>query len=66
MLAAARRSLVHNPPADELYSMSPGDIYQQTKAEAELWLRDFAQKKGLPFTVIRPAATFSANSAAME
>lgn len=49
---------IANPPADELYSMSPGDIYQQTKAEAELWLRDFAQKKGLPFTVIRPAAIY--------
>ncbi|MFA5044006.1 MAG: NAD-dependent epimerase/dehydratase family protein [Kiritimatiellia bacterium] len=49
---------IANPPADELYSMHPGDIYQQTKAEAELWLRDFAQKKSLPYTVIRPAAIY--------
>lgn len=49
---------IANPPADELYSMCPGDIYQQTKAEAELWLRDFAQKKALPYTVIRPAAIY--------
>ncbi|MFH1476399.1 MAG: NAD-dependent epimerase/dehydratase family protein [Verrucomicrobiota bacterium] len=49
---------IANPPADELYSMHPGDIYQQTKADAELWLRDFAQKKQLPYTVIRPAAIY--------
>ena len=49
---------IANPPADELYSMCPGDIYQKTKADAELWLRDFAQKKPLPYTVIRPAAIY--------
>ncbi len=49
---------IANPPADELYSMSPGDIYQQTKADAEVWLRDFAQKQPLPYTVIRPAAIY--------
>ncbi|MDD5676939.1 MAG: NAD-dependent epimerase/dehydratase family protein [Kiritimatiellae bacterium] len=49
---------IANPPADELYSMHPGDIYQQTKAEAEMWLRDFAQKKSLPYTVIRPTAIY--------
>lgn len=49
---------VENPPANEEYPFSPGDIYQQTKAEAELWIRDFAPKHGLPFTVIRPAAIY--------
>ncbi|MEI6166711.1 MAG: NAD-dependent epimerase/dehydratase family protein [bacterium] len=49
---------IETPPANELYPFSPGDIYQQTKAEAELWLRDFAPKNGLPFTVIRPAAIY--------
>ena len=49
---------IANPPADELYAMHPGDIYQQTKADAELWLRDFAQKNSLPYTVIRPAAIY--------
>ncbi len=49
---------IANPPADELYSMCPGDIYQQTKADAELWLRNFAQKKSLSYTVIRPAAIY--------
>lgn len=49
---------IENPPASEEYPFSPGDIYQQTKAEAELWIRDFAPKHGLPFTVIRPAAIY--------
>ncbi len=49
---------IENPPADEAYPFSPGDVYQQTKADAELWLRDFAPQNGLPFTVIRPAAIY--------
>ena len=49
---------IEHPPADEQYPFHPGDIYQQTKAEAELWLRDFAPRHGLPFTVIRPAAIY--------
>lgn len=44
------------PPADETAAFHPGDIYQRTKAEAELWLRDFAGQKALSYTVIRPAA----------
>jgi dihydroflavonol-4-reductase len=49
---------IENPPADEEYRFSPGDIYQETKAEAELWVRDYAKTTGLPLTVIRPAAIF--------
>lgn len=49
---------IEEPPADENYRFSPGDVYQRTKAEAELWLRDFAPRAGLPFTVIRPAAIY--------
>ncbi len=49
---------IANPPADENAPMNPGDVYQATKAEAELWLRDFAPRRGLPFTVIRPAAIY--------
>lgn len=49
---------IANPPADELYPMQPGDIYQKTKADAELWLRDFAQKTKMPFVIIRPAAIY--------
>ncbi|MFQ5628823.1 MAG: NAD-dependent epimerase/dehydratase family protein [bacterium] len=49
---------IENPPADEEYRFSPGDVYQKTKVEAELWVRDFAEKNGLPLTVIRPAAIY--------
>ena len=49
---------IANPPADENYPFKPGDIYQQTKAEAELWLRQFGLENKLPFAVIRPAAIY--------
>ena len=49
---------IENPPADENYPFAPGDVYQKTKTEAELWLREFAIKANLPFTVIRPAAIY--------
>lgn len=47
---------IDEPPANEEYRFDPGDIYQRTKAEAELWLRDVATERGLPLTVIRPTA----------
>lgn len=47
---------IDRPPANEDYRFAPGDIYQRTKAEGELWLREQAPRLGLPFTVIRPAA----------
>ena len=49
---------VEQPPASEESPFQPGDIYQRTKAEAELWLREFARGKGLPYAVIRPAAIY--------
>ncbi|MDY7022983.1 MAG: NAD-dependent epimerase/dehydratase family protein [Cyanobacteriota bacterium] len=49
---------IDKPPADENYRMKPGDIYQETKVEAELWIRDFAPKAGLSFTVVRPAGIY--------
>jgi len=49
---------IEDPDADENYRFRPGDDYQSTKAEAELWLRDYAEKNDLPFTVIRPAAIY--------
>ncbi len=49
---------IAQPPADETARLNPGDIYQATKAEAEVWLREFAPRHGLPFTVIRPAAIY--------
>lgn len=49
---------IEEPPADENYRFAPGDEYQNTKVEAELWIRDFAPKHGLPLTVIRPAGIY--------
>lgn len=47
---------IEHPPADETAPFAPGDIYQKTKAEAELWLREYAERTPLAYTVIRPAA----------
>lgn len=49
---------IDGEPADEQSRFAPGDIYQETKAEAELWIRDFAKKNSLPLSVIRPAAIY--------
>ncbi|GIW47825.1 MAG: NAD-dependent epimerase [Deltaproteobacteria bacterium] len=49
---------IENPPADESYPFKPGDTYQKTKADAELWIRDFSEKQGLPLTVVRPCAIY--------
>jgi nucleoside-diphosphate-sugar epimerase len=47
---------IDEPPANESYRFAPGDVYQNSKAEAELWVREFADREHLPYTVIRPAA----------
>jgi dihydroflavonol-4-reductase len=49
---------IDEPPANEEYRFSPGDIYQRTKSEAELWIRQFSKDHGLPLSVIRPAAIY--------
>jgi nucleoside-diphosphate-sugar epimerase len=54
---------VETPPADEEYRMKPDDIYQRKKAEAEIWIREFAKKKGLPLTVVRPAGIYGPGDA---
>jgi nucleoside-diphosphate-sugar epimerase len=51
-------SHIEHPPADENYPMKPGDIYQETKAEAELWIREFAKTEGLSLVVVRPAGIY--------
>jgi dihydroflavonol-4-reductase len=43
---------------DESAPFRPGDVYQRTKAEAELWIRAFAAVQELPLTVMRPAAIY--------
>lgn len=47
---------ISDPHADENSPYNPGDLYQETKLEGELWIRDFSDQAGLPITVIRPAA----------
>jgi dihydroflavonol-4-reductase len=49
---------IENPPANEESAFAPGDAYQRTKLEAELWLRDFAAQKGLDYTIIRPTGIY--------
>jgi dihydroflavonol-4-reductase len=49
---------IAKPPAAENYPFDPDDMYQKTKADAELWIRDFAPRNDLPCTVIRPCAIY--------
>ena len=49
---------IENPPGDENSPMKPGDIYQETKLEGEIWIRNFADQEGLPITVVRPTGIY--------
>ena len=49
---------IANPPAAEDYPFGPGDEYQLTKLEAELWLNDFGKKNNLDYTIIRPTGIY--------
>ncbi len=49
---------IDEPPADETYRFRPGDVYQRTKAAAEVWITEYAREQGLPYTVVRPAAIY--------
>jgi dihydroflavonol-4-reductase len=49
---------VRNPPADEAAPIAPGDIYQETKAEAEALALRFHRERGLPVAVVRPGAIY--------
>ncbi|MDB9526590.1 NAD-dependent epimerase/dehydratase family protein [Oscillatoria sp. CS-180] len=49
---------VAEPPADETYRTEPGDIYQETKLEGEVWIKEFSQETGLPIAVVRPAGIY--------
>lgn len=46
-----------NPPAAEDALIQPADYYQRTKYEAEAIVLDY-YKKGLPATILRPAAIY--------
>ena len=49
---------VANPPADETTPLAPGDIYQQTKLEAEALAFSFHRTRGVPVAVVRPGAIY--------
>lgn len=49
---------IENPPGNEESPYAPGDAYQRTKLEADLWIRDFSQQHKFPITVIRPTGIF--------
>jgi dihydroflavonol-4-reductase len=49
---------VRNPPADESAPFEPGDVYQDTKAEAEVLALRYHREHGLPVVVVRPAAIY--------
>lgn len=49
---------VEKPPGNENCPLKPGDIYQETKLEGEIWIRDFGQQTCLPVTVVRPAGIY--------
>ena len=49
---------VKEPPADETAPVAPGDIYQETKAEAEALALEFHRERGLPVAVVRPGAIY--------
>ncbi len=49
---------IARPPATEEYPFGPGDSYQRTKLDAELWLNEFAKKHNIDYTIIRPASIY--------
>jgi dihydroflavonol-4-reductase len=68
-LAAGVRRVVHcstggvhghieHPPANEEAPFSPGDIYQETKLEAEQVAREFGRSRGLDVVVARPIGIY--------
>jgi len=49
---------IANPPADESAPFDPGDVYQRTKAEAEVKAVAFGRARALPVVVVRPGAIY--------
>jgi nucleoside-diphosphate-sugar epimerase len=68
-LAAGARRVVHcstggvhghiaNPPANEDAPFNPGDVYQETKLDAERLAREFGVTRGLDVVVARPIGIY--------
>lgn len=51
-------SHIENPPADESWPHTPGDIYQSTKSEGEKLALDFQRQHDFPLSVARPAPIY--------
>ena len=49
---------IANPPANEDAPFNPGDVYQQTKLEAEQLAREFGTSSGLDVVVARPIGIY--------
>jgi nucleoside-diphosphate-sugar epimerase len=49
---------IEHPPANEDAPFGPGDIYQETKLEAEQLARDFGREQGLEVSVVRPIGIY--------
>ena len=49
---------VAEPPADEEAPYNPGDIYQETKVEAEKLLLSMKRERGLHLVIIRPVGIY--------
>ena len=49
---------IEHPPANEDAPFGPGDIYQETKLEAETLAREFGRTQGLEVSVVRPIGIY--------
>jgi nucleoside-diphosphate-sugar epimerase len=49
---------IENGPADETWPHTPGDIYQETKSEAEKFALAFQRQHDFPLAVVRPTAIY--------
>lgn len=49
---------IENPPGTELTPFAPGDVYQKSKLEAELLVKDYIEKGKISGSIIRPAMVY--------
>jgi nucleoside-diphosphate-sugar epimerase len=49
---------IDNPPATEEYPYKPGDYYQESKQDGEIFALDFFQREELAGTVVRPVGIY--------
>ena len=49
---------IANPPANEDAPFNPGDVYQETKLEAEQAAREFGHRTGFDVVVARPIGIY--------